>query len=198
MFTGIIEAVGTVTDIREEGSNRIFLISSELSSELKPDQSVAHDGVCLTVEEAGLNQYRVTAVAETLGKTNLSDWRIGKCINLERCLLMPARLDGHLVYGHVDATGTCVSINEVKGSWLYRFSYPASFAALLVEKGSIALNGVSLTVFDVTENEFSVTIIPYTYTHTSMHTLKPGEQVNLEFDILGKYVQRNLEIFKRP
>jgi len=196
MFTGIIEAVGTVTDIREEGSNRIFLISSELSCELKPDQSVAHDGVCLTVEEADLNQYRVTAVAETLGKTNLSDWAVGKCINLERCLLMPARLDGHLVYGHVDATGICISLSEVKGSWLYRFSYPASFAPLLVEKGSIALNGISLTIFDVSENEFSVTIIPYTYTHTSMHTLKPGELVNLEFDILGKYVQRNLELFK--
>lgn len=198
MFTGIIENTGIITNVTDSGSNRIFRISSELSGELKPDQSVAHDGVCLTVEQSDKSGYQVTAVAETLSKTTLSAWVVGKTVNLERCLSLPARLDGHMVLGHVDTRGTCLSAQEVNGSWIFRFSYPSTFAALLVEKGSIAINGVSLTVFDVTDDDFSVTIIPYTFSHTNIQAINPGNQVNLEFDILGKYVNRNLEIFRRP
>jgi riboflavin synthase len=198
MFTGIIENTGIITNVTDSGSNRIFRISSELSGELKPDQSVAHDGVCLTVEQSDKSDYQVTAVAETLSKTTLSAWVVGKTVNLERCLSLPARLDGHMVLGHVDTRGTCTSVKEVHGSWIFRFSYPSTFAALLVEKGSIAINGVSLTVFDVTDDDFSVTIIPYTFSHTNIQAINPGNQVNLEFDILGKYVNRNLEIFRRP
>ena len=198
MFTGIIETTGIITDIQESGSNLTFLISSPISDELKPDQSVAHDGVCLTVEEVNDEGYRVTAVAETLSKTTLATWEKGKSVNLERCLMMPARLDGHIVLGHVDAIGTCLSAEEIGGSWIFRIGYPAGFAALLVEKGSVSLNGISLTVFNVLENEFSVTVIPYTYSHTTMKWLLPGHKINLEFDILGKYVQRNLLIQQRP
>ncbi|MFO0415624.1 MAG: riboflavin synthase [Bacteroidota bacterium] len=198
MFTGIIETTGIITDIHESGSNLTFLISSPISDELKPDQSVAHDGVCLTVEEVNDEGYRVTAVAETLSKTTLATWEKGKSVNLERCLIMPARLDGHIVLGHVDAIGTCLSAEEIGGSWIFRIGYPAGFAALLVEKGSVSLNGISLTVFNVLENEFSVTVIPYTYSHTTMKWLLPGHKINLEFDILGKYVQRNLLIQQRP
>jgi riboflavin synthase len=198
MFTGIIETTGIITDIQESGSNLTFLISSPISDELKPDQSVAHDGVCLTVEEVNDEGYRVTAVAETLSKTTLATWEKGKSVNLERCLIMPARLDGHIVLGHVDAIGTCLSAEEIGGSWIFRIGYPAGFAALLVEKGSVSLNGISLTVFNVLENEFSVTVIPYTYSHTTMKWLLPGHKINLEFDILGKYVQRNLLIQQRP
>jgi riboflavin synthase len=198
MFTGIIETTGIITDIQESGSNLTFLISSSISDELKPDQSVAHDGVCLTVEEVNDEGYRVTAVAETLSKTTLATWEKGKSVNLERCLIMPARLDGHIVLGHVDAIGTCLSAEEIGGSWIFRIGYPAGFAALLVEKGSVSLNGISLTVFNVLENEFSVTVIPYTYSHTTMKWLLPGHKINLEFDILGKYVQRNLLIQQRP
>lgn len=198
MFTGIIETTGIITDIQESGSNLTFLISSPISDELKPDQSVAHDGVCLTVEEVNDEGYRVTAVAETLSKTTLATWEKGKSVNLERCLIMPARLDGHIVLGHVDAIGTCLSAEEIGGSWIFRIGYPAGFAALLVEKGSVSLNGISLTVFNVLENEFSVTVIPYTYSHTTMKWLLPGHKINLEFDILGKYVQRNLLLQQRP
>lgn len=198
MFTGIIETTGIITDIQESGSNLTFLISSPISDELKPDQSVAHDGVCLTVEEVNDEGYRVTAVAETLSKTTLATWEKGKSVNLERCLMMPARLDGHIVLGHVDAIGTCLSAEEIGGSWIFRIGYPAGFAALLVEKGSVSLNGISLTVFNVLENEFSVTVIPYTYSHTTMKWLLPGHKINLEFDILGKYVQRNLLLQQRP
>jgi riboflavin synthase len=192
MFTGIIETTGIITDVKVSGSNRIFWISSSISGELKPDQSVAHDGVCLTVEEVNETGYRVTAVAETLGKTTLSAWEKGKSVNLERCLMMPARLDGHMVLGHVDAIGSCLAAEEKGGSWIFRFGYPPAFAPLLVEKGSVALNGISLTIFDVLKDEFSVTVIPYTYSYTTMKWLSPGDKINLEFDILGKYVQRNL------
>ena len=198
MFTGIIETTGTITDVKVSGSNLIFWISSGITGELKPDQSVAHDGVCLTVEEVNEAGYRVTAVAETLGKTTLSSWETGKSVNLERCLLMPARLDGHMVLGHVDAIGSCLSAEEIGGSWIFRFGYPSAFAPLLVEKGSVALNGISLTIFNVLEDEFSVTVIPYTYLHTTMKFLSPGDNINLEFDILGKYVQRNLLLHQRP
>jgi len=198
MFTGIIETTGIITDVKELGSNLTFWIGSTISGELKPDQSVAHEGVCLTVEEINEEGYRVTAVAETLRKTTLATWEKGKSVNLERCLMMQARLDGHMVLGHVDAIGTCLSAEEIGGSWIFRFGYPSEFAALLVEKGSIALNGISLTVFNVLEGEFSVTVIPYTYSHTTMKWLLPGHKINLEFDILGKYVQRNLILQQRP
>lgn len=191
MFTGIIEATGTVTEIIETGSNRSFWIKSAISSELKIDQSVAHDGVCLTVDELKDGLHRVTAVKETLSKTNLVLWAPDRLINLERSMLMNGRLDGHLVQGHVDTTGTCTAVTEQAGSWLFTFSFPEQFGNLLVEKGSVSVNGTSLTVFDVQRSSFSVAIIPYTYEHTSIHQLKPGSPVNLEFDIIGKYVLRN-------
>lgn len=191
MFTGIIEATGTVTEIIETGSNRSFWIKSAISSQLKIDQSVAHDGVCLTVDELKDGHHRVTAVKETLSKTNLVLWANDRLINLERSMLMNGRLDGHLVQGHVDTTGTCTAVTEQAGSWLFSFSFPEQFANLLVEKGSVSVNGTSLTVFDVQRSNFSVAIIPYTYEHTSIHQLKPGSPVNLEFDIIGKYVLRN-------
>ncbi len=191
MFTGIIETTGIVTEVLETGSNRSFWIKSAISSELKIDQSVAHDGVCLTVDELKEGQHRVTAVKETLGKTNLITWEPKKLVNLERSMLMNGRLDGHLVQGHVDTTGTCIAVCEQAGSWLYTFSFPEQFANLLVEKGSASINGTSLTVFNVQRNSFQVAIIPYTYEHTNIHQLQAGSPVNLEFDIIGKYVLRN-------
>lgn len=198
MFTGIIEATGTIINIDTLGTNRSFRIQSALASELKPDQSVAHDGVCLTVEEVMGDHYKVTAVEETLKRTTLFSWKAGQQMNLERCLLLPARLDGHLVQGHIDTTGTCISRKDIDGSWLFTFSYPNDFRELVVEKGSIAVNGISLTVFGITEEEFSVAIIPYTFTHTNLHIIEKDSIVNLEFDILGKYVKRNMEQFRKP
>jgi len=197
MFTGIIEAVGTVTEVIEARSNRSFWIKSAISSELKIDQSVAHDGVCLTVDELKEDQHRVTAVKETLSKTNLVSWVPARLINLERSMLMNGRLDGHLVQGHVDTTGTCTAIKEEAGSWLFTFSFPEEFANLLVEKGSASVNGTSLTVFNVQRSSFSVAIIPYTYEHTNIHQLQRGAPVNLEFDIIGKYVLRNTMLQQR-
>ncbi len=194
MFTGIIEATGTITGIETKGSNKTFWISSPVSKELKIDQSVAHNGVCLTVEEVKDGAHRVTAIAETLEKTNLGSWHEGNLINIERCLLMNARLDGHMVQGHVDTTGTCIQLTELEGSWEYTFQFPPQFAALLVEKGSVAVNGISLTVFNVGSDHFSVAIIPYTYEHTNMQHVKEGTTVNLEFDIIGKYVLRNAQL----
>jgi riboflavin synthase len=197
MFTGIIEAVGTVTEVIEARSNRSFWIKSAISSELKIDQSVAHDGVCLTVDELKEDQHRVTAIKETLSKTNLVSWVPARLINLERSMLMNGRLDGHLVQGHVDTTGTCTAIKEEAGSWLFTFSFPEEFANLLVEKGSASVNGTSLTVFNVQRSSFSVAIIPYTYEHTNIHQLQRGAPVNLEFDIIGKYVLRNTMLQQR-
>ncbi len=191
MFTGIIEATGTITGIKTSGSNKTFWIKSTVSSELKVDQSVAHNGVCLTVEEIENGLHRVTAIAETLEKTNLGKWTEGDIVNIERCLLMNGRLDGHMVQGHVDTTGICSKLKELDGSWEYTFQFPTQFAPLLVEKGSIAVNGISLTIFNVTDEHFSVAIIPYTYEHTNMQSVKEGVSVNLEFDIIGKYVLRN-------
>jgi len=196
MFTGIIETTGTVREVRTAGSNRTFIIDSPISNQLKPDQSVAHDGVCLTVEAVGQQTHQVTAVEESLSKTTLGSWKPGTCINLERCLELPARLDGHLVQGHVDTTASCLSVDEQDGSWLYRFQYPEQFAALLVEKGSVALNGISLTVFNLTSTGFTVAIIPFTYEHTNIQELRPGSMVNLEFDIIGKYVLRNQQLLR--
>ncbi len=190
MFTGIIEQTGVVLDVFDTGTNRSFLIGSGLSGQLKVDQSVSHSGVCLTVEKMEEGCHQVTAIAETLSKTNLGQWQKGTIINLERCVPMNGRLDGHLVQGHVDATAFCASVEDQNGSWLYTFQYPVQFAHLLIEKGSICVNGISLTAFDLIDNRFSVAIIPYTYEHTNLKQVKPGDSINLEFDMVGKYLAR--------
>lgn len=190
MFTGIIESLGIIEAIEEEGSNFHFTIQSTLSNELKIDQSVAHNGVCLTVIKLGENTHTVTAILETMQKTNLGDLKVGDPVNLERAMLANARLDGHIVQGHVDGTGKCIAVKEEEGSWYYRFSYQPSREHLLVDKGSVCINGVSLTVVDPTDEAFSVAIIPYTHEHTTFKGLAPGMAINLEFDIIGKYVAR--------
>jgi riboflavin synthase len=190
MFTGIIETMGQVEAVLPSGTNTSFWISSPISQELQIDQSLSHNGVCLTVEEVVNDRHRVTAIQETLNKTNLGQWNQGDWMNLERCMVMNGRLDGHIVQGHVDTTGHCVSVKPLEGSYLYRFSFPESFGHLIVEKGSICLNGTSLTLFDIGRSEFSVAIIPYTYDHTSINMVKPGDAVNLEFDLVGKYLAR--------
>jgi riboflavin synthase len=197
MFTGLIESIGTVEEVTSRGSGFSYTISSPISHELKPDQSVSHEGVCLTVEKVLGRHHQVTAVLETLSKTNLGRWKPGTRVNLERCLQFNGRLDGHLVQGHVDATGTCVSIKDLQGSWEFRFTFPAEFAPLVIEKGSICVNGISLTAFNVTENEFSVAIIPFTYEHTSLSGISVGNAVNLEFDVIGKYLQRSLSLARQ-
>lgn len=193
MFTGIIEHTGVVKEVINTGSNTSFWIESPLWNELKVDQSLSHSGVCLTVEETKTGMHRVTAIAETLAKTNLGHWEKDTVINLERCLQMNGRLDGHIVQGHVDAVATCTSVIERDGSWEFSFSFPEQFKSLIIEKGSVSVNGISLTLFNTGNNNFSVAIIPYTYHHTNIGTLKAGSKVNIEFDILGKYVQRMLE-----
>ena len=191
MFTGIIESLGRIQQISTSGTNKTFWISSPLSSGFTIDQSVSHSGVCLTVEEVDGDRHRVTAIQETLDKTSLNTWKLGDLVNLERCMQMGGRLDGHIVQGHVDTTGTCTGYTEREGSWEYRIEFPESFAALIIEKGSISLNGISLTIFNVTRNGFTVAIIPYTHEHTTMQSLKQGDAVNLEFDMIGKYVIRS-------
>jgi riboflavin synthase len=188
MFTGIIEQLGVVKSIQKESDNIHFTLDAPFTSELKIDQSVAHNGCCLTVVEISGNEYVVTAIQETLNKTNLGSWIVGTKVNLERCMQMNGRLDGHIVQGHVDTTGTCIAIEDQNGSWKYTFRYES--ADLTVEKGSITINGTSLTVVDSKTTEFSVCIIPYTYDHTNFHTLEVGATVNLEFDIIGKYVAK--------
>lgn len=190
MFTGIIETLGEIKDIVKDGTNVHFTVSSNIAAELKIDQSVAHNGVCLTVVELHENSHTVTAIDETLNKTSLGDLKIGSKVNLERCMQMNARLDGHIVQGHVDQTAKCILVNELDGSWEYRFKYDATLANVTVEKGSICVNGISLTVVNSQQDEFSVFIIPYTYEHTNLHQVKVGDTVNLEFDIIGKYVAR--------
>jgi riboflavin synthase len=190
MFTGIIEAIGTLSQITTEGSNTHFTFSSLLTTELKVDQSLAHDGVCLTVVEVSPEGYRVTAIAETLQKTNLSTWQVGKKVNLERCMSANGRFDGHIVQGHVDQIGTIQRISDQDGSWLVDVSFDAALGNVTVEKGSITMNGTSLTCFNSAPGSFSVAIIPYTYEFTNFHQLKAGDIVNLEFDIVGKYIQR--------
>ncbi len=194
MFTGIIEQTGIIKKIETKGTNTIYWITAPLSGQLSVDQSVAHNGVCLTVEAVSDDSHQVTAIAETLAKTNLAHWQTGTIINLERCMTMNGRLDGHIVQGHVDTTATCVQCTPREGSWEYRFSFNPQFAPLLIEKGSITLNGISLTVFNVTTDTFMVAIIPYTYGHTNMHQLEVGHTVNLEFDMIGKYVNRFLQL----
>lgn len=196
MFTGIIESTGLVKELIPNGSNRTFWIESAISSQLKADQSVSHNGACLTVEEVTGHLHRVTAVDETLQKTNLGSWETGTLVNLERCLALDGRLDGHFVQGHVDCTGTCTQIEAKEGSWVLSFRFPTAFSPLLVEKGSVTVNGISLTAFAVKRKKFSVAIIPYTYEHTNIHALKPGDAVNLEFDLIGKYILRNINLYK--
>lgn len=192
MFTGIIETLGEVTALRHEGGNLHITVSSGIAGELKIDQSVAHNGVCLTVVALNENSHTVTAIEETLSKSSLGQLEVGSLINLERCMQLNGRLDGHIVQGHVDQTAQCTVVQEMDGSWLYTFSYDASKGNVTVEKGSITINGVSLTVVDSQEDRFSVAIIPYTHEHTNFKTIKEGTVVNLEFDIIGKYVARLL------
>lgn len=193
MFTGIIEQTGIITTVSAFGSNKTYWVESPLWVELKVDQSLSHNGVCLTVEEIANGGHRVTAINETLSKTNLGNWTAGTIVNLERCMQMNGRLDGHIVQGHVDTTAVCTSVAEKNGSWEFSFEFEKKFGGLIIEKGSICLNGISLTVFNITENAFSVGIIPYTYNHTNIKQLKKGDFVNIEFDVLGKYVQRMLQ-----
>jgi riboflavin synthase len=195
MFTGIIEAMGEIVKRTEAGTNLQLEIKSPLSNSLKIDQSVAHNGVCLTVVACNEQTHTVTAIKETIDKTTVGNWSVGNKINLERCMPANGRFDGHIVQGHVDQTAVCIDKQDEGGSWRFRFEYAAS-ENITVEKGSICVNGVSLTVVDAAENAFSVAIIPYTFEHTQFHRLQPGEQVNLEFDIVGKYMQRLLEKYR--
>jgi len=190
MFTGIIESLGTIDSIDTHGTNKTFWVSSTVSNDLKVDQSISHNGVCLTVEELKDGLHRVTAIRETLEKTNLDAWKPGDLVNLERCLQMNGRLDGHIVQGHVDATATCIDRKILDGSWEFRFEFPKKFSHLVIEKGSISLNGISLTIFNVKKTRFDIAVIPYTYEHTNIQSIKPGDKVNLEFDMIGKYVSR--------
>lgn len=191
MFTGIIETLGEVISIEKEQTNVHFTLKSPFTNELKIDQSVAHNGCCLTVVAIDKDDYTVTAIDESIQRTNLGDWKVGSKINLERCMQLGARLDGHIVQGHVDTTGVCTAVEEQHGSWKYTFQYDAIHPT--VAKGSVTINGVSLTVVDSERNSFSVCIIPYTYEFTNFHTFEVGTKVNLEFDIIGKYVARLME-----
>ena len=193
MFTGIIEHIGKVVGLRHEQSNLDLIIESPISHELKIDQSVSHNGVCLTVVEVTATTHRVTAIDETLKKTNIGALAIGDEVNLERCTKVGDRLDGHIVQGHVDQTATCLSVEEQDGSWLFTFRYTPSRENIVVEKGSVCINGTSLTAFNAKADQFSVAIIPYTYEHTNIKQVKAGSLVNIEFDIIGKYVARMLE-----
>ncbi|WP_044401094.1 riboflavin synthase [Lacinutrix sp. Hel_I_90] len=190
MFTGIIETIGTVTQLQKEATNLHISLKSTITSELKIDQSVAHNGVCLTVVNISGDEYTVTAIQETLQKTTIGKLTIGEHVNLERAMKLGDRLDGHLVQGHVDQTATCTKAQETKGSWAYTFKYDSSLNNITIEKGSITVNGVSLTVVDSKTDEFSVAIIPYTFENTNFNTFQVGTEVNLEFDVIGKYVSR--------
>lgn len=190
MFTGIIESLGTVKDIQHDQDNFHITINSVLTPELKIDQSVAHNGVCLTVVAIDTDSYTVTAIRETIEKTNVGNWKKKDAINLERAMKLGDRLDGHIVQGHVDQTGICKSIENANGSWYFTFEYDESLNNITIEKGSITVNGVSLTVVNSKKNEFSVAIIPYTYEHTNFKNFEVGTKINLEFDVIGKYVSR--------
>lgn len=190
MFSGIIEDLGVVEALEQENTNLHLTIKSKLASELKIDQSVSHNGVCLTVIDLTPSSYTVTAIKETLDKTNLIGLEIGDHINLERGLKLGDRLDGHMVQGHVDQVGTCIGVETQNGSWIYSFEYDSSLGNITIEKGSVTVNGVSLTVVNSKDHGFSVAIIPYTYEHTNFHSFKKGTVVNLEFDVIGKYVSR--------
>lgn len=195
MFTGIVETLGEIKSIDKDAGNLHITISSVISDELKIDQSVSHNGVCLTVVKLGDSQHTVTAIDETLQKTNLSNWKVGDSVNLERAMMSNSRLDGHMVQGHVDQTATCISKVENNGSWEFRFQFDAPEEIVLVEKGSICVNGVSLTLVDVTQSEFSVAIIPFTYEHTNFNSFEVGTLINLEFDVIGKYVAKMMKAY---
>ena len=190
MFTGIIETLGKVTQLKREQGNLHISVLSQIANELKIDQSVAHNGVCLTVVEINNNTHLVTAIDETLQKSNIGNLEVGDFINLERCMQMNGRLDGHIVQGHVDQTAVCINVEETNGSWVYTFEYDATKGNVTVEKGSVCVNGISLTVVNSKDNSFSVAIIPYTYEHTNLQQVQIGNKVNLEFDIIGKYVAK--------
>lgn len=194
MFTGIIEAVGIVKSIEVHGTNKTFWVEAPFTSDIKVDESISHNGVCLTVEEIRDNTYRVTAILETLEKTNLDNWSVGRKINLERSLKLNTSIDGHIVQGHVDNKAICKKIKTLEGSWQFTFTFRKKFAQLIIEKGSVAVNGVSLTAFNVTRKKFTVAIIPFTYAHTNFPDLKEDDTVNIEFDVLGKYVNRMLTL----
>lgn len=190
MFTGIIETLGTIQEIKKENTNIHIKINSSITNELKIDQSVAHNGICLTVVAIEDSFYTVTAIDETIKKTNLAHWKVGDNVNLERAMKLGDRLDGHIVQGHVDQTGTCIAAEQTNGSWLYTFEYDEKLNNITIEKGSITVNGVSLTVVNSKKNQFSVAIIPYTYENTNFKNFKIGTKVNLEFDVIGKYISR--------
>jgi riboflavin synthase len=194
MFTGIIETKGVIKEITEKGKNRSFGIETSLAAELKVDQSVSHNGICLTIEEMAGLLHRVTAIDETLQKTNAGNWKVGDSVNIERCLKIDGRLDGHLVQGHVDTTGICKKRTEKDGSWVFEFEFDKKFAALVIEKGSICINGISLTAFNVKKKRLSVAIIPFTFEHTTIQHVHEGDAVNIEFDLLGKYILRKLSL----
>ncbi|RXG17992.1 riboflavin synthase alpha chain [Leeuwenhoekiella aestuarii] len=194
MFTGIIEDLGIVKNLHTEGSNLHITVSSRLTSELKIDQSVAHNGVCLTVVSINGDEYTVTAIEETLIKTNLNILQVNNSVNLERAMILGTRLDGHIVQGHVDQTAKCINIEQKDGSWIFTFEYDSSLKNVTIEKGSITINGVSLTVVNSQKNSFSVAIIPFTYEHTTFSSFKVGTSVNLEFDVIGKYVKRLMNL----
>lgn len=197
MFTGIIEQIGTVKDIALNGSNITFVISAAFAPELKIDQSVAHNGVCLTVIKIDGEDYEVTAIEETQLKTTLASWQVGQHINLERGMIVGSRLDGHLVLGHTDTTAVCTDLKSKDGSHVFTFTFDEQFAPLLIEKGSICVDGISLTAFDVGMNNFSVAIIPYTFAHTNLQYLQVGQKVNIEFDVTGKYIARGIYLAGR-
>lgn len=190
MFTGIIESIGIIEDIISEGGNKTFWISSPLSQEFKVDQSISHNGICLTIEEIKDKSHCITAIEETIAKTTISKWQKGHTINLERSMMANGRFDGHIVQGHVDCIAECIAVTQKEGSWEYSFEFPAAYTSLIIEKGSVAVNGISLTCFNTSTDRFSVAIIPYTYQHTTIKILQKGELVNVEFDMIGKYVNR--------
>ena len=196
MFTGIIETLGIIKEIRKEQGNLHITVASDITQELKIDQSVAHNGICLTVVKINQNEYTVTAIQETIDKTAIGSWQVNDVLNLERAMKLGDRLDGHIVQGHVDQTGTCMGITDANGSWVFTFKYDPALSNITIEKGSITVNGTSLTVVNSGLNTFSVAIIPYTYEHTNFHTYKVGTQVNLEFDVIGKYVARLTDLRK--
>ena len=194
MFTGIVENLAKILAVESSDGNKTFILESSLSSDFKPDQSISHNGVCLTVEKVFEQGYQVTAIRETLEKSNLGQLQVGDLVNIERAALLNSRLDGHLVQGHVDTTATCTKIKKLNGSTEYTFEISELYSALIIEKGSICLNGISLTIFNVSDTSFTVAVIPYTLNHTNIRELQPGHTVNIEFDIVGKYLQRHLQL----
>ncbi|MEO6672432.1 MAG: riboflavin synthase [Ginsengibacter sp.] len=196
MFTGIIESQGKIVSVENQGANKTFWIESAISSRLKIDESLSHNGICLTIEEIQNNTHRVTAIKETIDKTNIEEWKQSDIINLERSMLMNGRIDGHMVQGHIDTKVKCLERKEMNGSWEFTFEFNKKFAFLVIEKGSICINGVSLTAFNVRNKKFTVAIIPYTFEHTNFSGIQKGSTVNIEFDIIGKYVTRITELRK--